>query len=132
MAISGVGYRTDDAKAVRKALRQHGDDLDDLKAIHLGSAEIVERQAEDVEVARETGRLANSIRSAGTKTKAIVRAGYASVPWAGPVHWGHENRPQGGYVIADPFLTDAYEHRESEVIDHYETGLDELRKAAGL
>ncbi len=132
MAIPGVGYRVDGAKEVRKALRDLGDDLDDLKDLHRESAEIVEHQAETVEVPRESGRLADSIRSAGTKTKAIVRAGYASIPWAGPAHWGHDPRPQGGYMIADPFLIDAYERREAEVIDHYEDGLDELRKAAGL
>ena len=126
-----VGYRSDDAKEIRKALRTLGDDLADFKQINQDAVSPVEDQAR-TEVPVDDSDLYNTIRSSGTKTKGIVRAGNASVPYAGAAHFGHDPRPQGGYMLADPYLYDAYTFREDEVIDIYEDGLDRKRKEAGL
>ena len=67
-----------------------------------------------------TGLLAKSIRTFGTQKDAGVRAGKKSVPWAGPVHFGDDQRSQGGYVLPDPFLYDALGARRAEVIDTFD------------
>lgn len=125
------GYRSLDAKRVRRELRTLGDDLSDFKEIHQDAARPVEAQA-GIEVPEDEGGLAGTIRSSGTKTKGIVRAGNASRPYAGAAHFGHDPREQGGYMIADPFLYDAFTFREEDVIEIFEDGLDRKRKEAGL
>lgn len=50
-----------------------------------------------------TGALAGTVRPSGTKTRAVVRAGFARVPYAGPIHWGWPARG----IAAQPFLSDA-------------------------
>lgn len=126
-----IGYRSTDAKRVRRELRKLGDSLDDFKQIHQDSARPVENQAR-VEVPVDGSDLYNTIRSSGTKTKGVVRAGSAAVPYAGAAHFGHDNRPQGGYMTADPYLYDAFAIREDEVIEIFEDGLDRKRRESGL
>lgn len=95
------------------------------KDVNLSAAKVVEREAE-----RRTpvvsGRLRQSGRSSGTKTAGVVRYGRAAVPWAGPVHFGQASRPQGGYVLPNPFLYDAVDSRRQQVFDVYNEHLEKL------
>jgi hypothetical protein len=43
------------------------------------------------------------VRGSGTQAAAIVRAGRAAVPYAGPIHWGWPSR----HIKAQPWLYDA-------------------------
>lgn len=88
------------ARRLRATLRAAGDDLSDLRDVHRSVAGLV---AGATAPPRRTGRLAATVRPAGTKTAAVVRAGFATVPYAGPIHWGWPARG----ITAQPFLSDA-------------------------
>lgn len=80
------------ARELRRSLKQAGDDFEDLKAVHKQVADIAARAGIVRAPVGATGRLRNSIRTSGTKTAAVIRAGYKTVPYAGPIHWGWPDR----------------------------------------
>ena len=108
MAKSPVITRVEGARELRRTLKAAGDDLEDLKAAHAEAAAIVEPVARAKAPRGETGRLAGSVRSSGTKTMALVRAGYASVPYAGVQEWGWPGRN----IPAQPFIVPAAHETE--------------------
>lgn len=80
---------------------------------------------------RGTGWLASTWRGSGTKTRATVRFGGASAPYAGPVHWGTGARPgrRGPHNIRPSrFVTSAAADTESTWVGWY---LDELDRMVG-
>jgi hypothetical protein len=87
-------------RELRRTLRRAGDDMSDLKAAHSRVAAIVVGSASPPV---RSGRLAGTQRGSGTKTASIYRAGFASVPYANPVHWGWPRRG----IRAQTFGTDA-------------------------
>jgi hypothetical protein len=91
MAGREAGLRVQGGRKFRKALADAGVSLDDLKAAHAEAARIVERAA-SAAAPRRSGALAGSLRSSGTKTQGVVRAGGARVPYAAPIHWGWPKR----------------------------------------
>jgi hypothetical protein len=54
---------------------------------------------------------------------ARVQFGSPATPWAGPSHFGHGSpgnpRPQGGWMLPNPFLYNALDQRREQVIDLY-------------
>jgi hypothetical protein len=120
-ALKVEGLRT-----LRKTLKEAGVGLEDLKAAHAQVAAVVVASALP-RVPVDTARLRNSVRGAGQAGAAVVRAGRASVPYAGPIHWGSPSRG----IPANPFLWDAiqasrdewtglYLHHLQDLIDHIE------------
>jgi hypothetical protein len=69
-----------------------------------------------------TGALAGSTRGAGTQTAAVVRAGFASVPYAGPTHWGWPSR----HIKAQPWLFDAAVSSQEQWTGKYLTALQHI------
>lgn len=107
---SGEGYLRHELKGaaqLRRTLRQAGDDLTDLKEANARAARVVEPAARS-KAPVDTGRLASTIRSSGTKTAGVVRAGRKSVPYAGPIHFGWPARG----IPATPFIADAAKQTE--------------------
>lgn len=90
------------AAQLRRTLKAAGDDLEDLKDANTRAAKVVEEGALGL-VPVDTGFLASTIRSSGTKTAGVVRAGSKAVPYAGPIHWGWPARN----IAAQPFAADA-------------------------
>jgi hypothetical protein len=113
--------RVDGAKELRKALKQFESGVSDMKAAHLEGAQVVERRAVQL-VPRLSGTLAASLRSAGQAGAGVVRAGRASVPYAGVQHFGWPARN----IRPKPYLYDALDDRRAEVIDVYEKRVGEL------
>lgn len=75
------------ARQLRASLKKAGVQLSDLREAHAQVAQLVERRAAPG-TPRRTGRLASTLRSSGTKTAAIVRAGRGStVDYARIVHY---------------------------------------------
>lgn len=109
----------DGLRELRRALRRAGNDLEDLKA---ANAEAAGHVASSTNPPRVTGALAGSVRSSGTKTAGIVRAGRAAIPYAGPIHYGWPARG----IPENPFLTHAAQATEPEWIDIYYQHLDKL------
>lgn len=85
MAKSGV--RIEGLNKVVRALIEMGLEVDDLKdAFAKISQEAASKAAEAAP--RRTGRLAGDVRGNRAKSKAVVTAGRASVPYAGPINYG--------------------------------------------
>lgn len=103
----------------RSTLRRAGVDLGQLRAAHLGAAQVVTAAASPP---RRSGRLAATVRAAGTTTAAIVRAGFASVPYAGPIHWGWPSRS----IAAQPFLSEAAQSTEAVWAAVYTTEVQKI------
>lgn len=114
-----------DAKQLRKQLRSLDRSLlKDMRQANKDAAEVVARQAK-IEVPRRTGRLAKSIGVLASQTKGQVRVGSASVPYAGPVHFGWPSRPnkakgwRGGPIRPNPFIYAALDKRRAAVLEVY-------------
>lgn len=80
-----------------------------------------------------SSRVQRTGRVTASKGVARVLFGTPATPWAGPSHFGHGTpgapRPQGGYMIANPFLYDAADQRREQVIDlYYRRTVDAIRK----
>lgn len=114
---------------VRKAIRQIGNEMDRnaakgaLKKMNLEAAELVKTVADGL-VPVQTGKLAATVRAAGSQKSARVRAGYQRVPYAGPIHFGWPDRG----IRPQPFLYEALDQRRSKVIDLYDDRLAKLIK----
>jgi hypothetical protein len=115
------------ADEVRRKIRQMQDAVSktaaksDLKTLHGDAAKIVEQDALGRAPVR-TGKLRQSLRSSGTQRAGVVRAGFASVPYAGPIHFGWAKRN----IRPQPFLYDAKDARRDEVVQSLEQGIDAL------
>jgi hypothetical protein len=96
-AVEVQGLRT-----LRKNLKAAGVSLQDLKDAHAAVARVVVAAAAP-RVPVRTGRLAGTLRGAGQQGAAVVSAGRAAVPYAGPIHWGWPARG----IKAQPFIQDA-------------------------
>jgi hypothetical protein len=106
--------KVEGARELRATLKAAGDSFADLKAANAAAAGIVAPVAAGRAPVR-TGRLAATVRPAGTKVAAIIRAGRAAVPYAGPIEFGWPSRniePQGFIVPAardtEPQWTEVY------------------------
>ena len=119
--------RLEGMREFRKALREMGDDLEEMKGANKEAAEVVARRAAVISPQRE-GMLRDSVDSRGTKTKGYVRAGGRNAIYAGVIHFGWPARG----IRPQPFLYDAADQRESEVLDLYETRVDQIARKNGL
>lgn len=114
-------------RKARRALREAGDDMTELKALHRSLADDVAGTAK-TKVPVRSGRLRNSIRGSGTKTAARVRAGNnrksgpTSVPYAAPIHFGWSSRG----IKPQPFLYEALDIRRQEVVDAYNSQIRDI------
>lgn len=75
-----------------------------------------------------TGTLSGTIRAAATKTSARVKAGYKSVPYAGPIHFGWPAR----FIKPQPFFYDAIDKRRGEIQERYDDLVKRLIKKYDL
>jgi hypothetical protein len=111
----------DGLRTLRRSLKAAGLKVDDLKAAHAAVARIVVGAAQP-RVPRRTGRLAASMRGAGQAGAAVVRAGSASVPYAGPIHWGWPAR----HIAARPFYVDAAAASQTAWTTTYLSALEDI------
>ena len=100
--MSDVGIRVEGARELRRTMRRAGVDMADLKAANAKAAQVVAQWA-GVRAPRRTGRLGASVRGSKAVGRARVVAGGASVPYAGPIHWGWPAR----HITAQPFISEA-------------------------
>lgn len=126
---------------LRATLKAAAGKLEDLAALNLDVAELVAKEArKTAPVGPPSIHVRDTIRAAGTKTAAIIRAGNGKsgakgVGYAMPLHWGYQRRPdRTGHrevVKADPWISQAaqdlaprwtsmYEDRLQQIIDSVE------------
>ena len=116
------GIKIEGLREFNRALRRLPPEYkNEQKAIHKKTAVPVARTAE-ANAPRRSGRLAASIRPQGTQREGRVAAGKASVPYAGPIHFGWPARN----IASQPFLTDALHSEEETVVDIYLIETDRL------
>lgn len=90
--MAGGGVRVEGLNKKIRDLQALGVEVDDLKdAFSTIATEAAEAVASYAPVG-ETGALAASIRGNRAKSKAVVRAGKAAVPYAGPINYGWPSR----------------------------------------
>jgi hypothetical protein len=122
--VGGAPIRADvvGLREVQRDLRKLGDDTKtEMKDTHKAAAEVVVLGAKRL-VPYRTGALANSIRALASNTSGRVRAGSASVPYAGPIHFGWPARR----IAPQPFIYDAMDQRVDEIRGLYDQRINEL------
>lgn len=75
-----------------------------------------------------TGAMASTIRAGRGKTKAVVRAGGARVPYAGAQHYGWPRRG----ITPNPYLRQAVDTTLPRLLDQLDAGIAKLLKDANL
>jgi hypothetical protein len=125
------GLKVDGVRATAEWLQLMGTPDKALKAANNEAAKIVADQARrDAKFkGKSTGRLVRSIRPMSTVTTAIVRAGGANVPYAGPIHWGwlyDKNYFIYKNIAPNPFLAKALGYNRDVILATYKEQVDKL------
>jgi hypothetical protein len=122
-----VGVRVTNLNALVRNLRKAGADMQELKDVNKRVADIVLPVALAL-TPTDGGKLKGTGRTAGTAREAIIRFGFARVPYAGVTHYG----TPAGYVDAkgrakhqepQPWLAEAAASTEPQWIELYWTAL---------
>lgn len=124
-ADSSAGVRIEGLKKLQRAFKQAGVDAQDQKALMHSLGMIVVNAANPPV---KSGALAASIRAGKGKTKAVVRAGGARVPYAGVQHYGW---PAHG-IEPKPFLLQAIQSKETELVNKIDEGVAAILRRAEL
>lgn len=105
MSRSG-GIRVEGLNRVVRALLEIGVEVDDLKEAFSSIADHGARLAASF-APKLSGRLAGDVRGNRARSKAVITAGRASLPYAGPINYGwraHNIEPSGFMQRADQAL----------------------------
>lgn len=106
---------------LRATLRRAAGNLDDLKEANARVGGMVAQWA-GVKTPVRTGRLAASVRPARQAKAAVVVAGGASVPYAGPIHWGWPRRN----IAAQPWMSEAATETQPAWLPVYEHDIQKI------
>lgn len=122
-----VGFKVEGLNAVVRALQELGLETEDLKGAFSTLA------AEGARVAsgfapRRSGRLAGDVRGNRAKSKAVVTAGRASVPYAGPINYGWPARG----IAAAGFMQKADEQMQPRAVQLLEDEINRQIRSKGL
>lgn len=115
------------AAQLRRTLRAAGRELDDLKDANAAAAAYVAAVARTT-APRRSGRLASSLRGNRAAGRARVSAGGASLPYAGPIHWGWPARG----IEPQPWVSEAAEQTQPVWLGMYRNDVQQaLDKVKG-
>lgn len=109
------------AKELRKTLKAAGDDLSELKAVNQAVGNMVVGVARGLAPVR-SGVLAGSIRATRAAGGVGIKAGGASIPYAGPIHWGWPARS----IKANPFISNAALTTEDQWVALYQEEIEKI------
>lgn len=117
-------------------LENAGHDAQDMKTLMHEIGLIVVTAARPMAPV-ETGRLAASLRAGKGKTKAVVRAGGARIPYAGIVHYGTpvsyvDRRGRPVRFMPQPFIIRAFEKTRDRIYRRLFEGIGELLEKNNL
>lgn len=110
-----------------RALTQVGVEIDDLKDVMGGIAALGARFASGF-APKRSGRLAGTIRGNRAKSKAVVTAGRARVPYAGPINYGWKARN----IAPARFMQRADAQVAPRAVQMLEDGVNDVIKREGL
>jgi hypothetical protein len=100
--MPGPVVQVEGLRTLSTTLRRAEQNLDDLKDANARVGAMVAQWA-SVRAPRRTGRLGQSVRAGRQAGAAVVSAGTAAVPYAGPIHWGWRSR----HITAQPWVSEA-------------------------
>jgi hypothetical protein len=127
MARGGEGVRVEGLNALTRDLQKLGAEVDDLKdvfsSIAREGAELASSFAPKV-----SGRLAGTLRGNRAKSKAVVTAGRAAVPYAGAINYGWPVRNITGAM----FMQKADAELSPRAVDMLDAGIDKIIHRLGL
>lgn len=124
--VSGnVEVRVEGLNRTIRALSKAGADAQEMKALMHSIGMLVVNAAV---IPNRTGRLEASVRAGKGKTKAVVRAGGARVPYAGVIHYGWPARN----IAPNEFLRIALQRQQQAVLGTLNAGLDDLLRKNNL
>lgn len=133
MASSPI-VKVEGGRELRATLKLADADLANLKSVHLSVAGIVAGRARQL-APNVTGGLAGTIRPSGTKTAAVVRAGFKRTPYAGPNNWGWPASAAGirGTFAGEHWMNQAARQTEPQWLGLYVAEVDKaLSKIKGI
>lgn len=113
--------QVDGVKELRATMKRAGDDLGDMKDANQAVAGMVAGHAQSAAPSR-SGRLAGSVRGNRAAASAVVKVGAASIPYAGPVHWGWP----GHNIEANPFAVNAAHDTEPQWTQTYLDAIERI------
>ncbi len=120
------------ARALDRALARLEADSTDSNTVK-AAGELVRFTARPKSPSRRVGRTGRVLARRG---QSVIRFGSPATPWAVPSHFGHgspgDPRPQGGWMPAVPFLYEARDEREEEVIDLFLRRTIDVARREGL
>lgn len=120
MAVDGLN-------ALVRDLQKLGVEVDDLKDVFQPIAQMAAKSAASFAPV-QTGNLRDTIRGNRAKNKAVVTAGRARVPYAGPINYGWAARN----IQPALFLQKADEVMGPKAVEMLEEGIDKLIDRLGL
>lgn len=120
VTVKGIGR-------LNRALAKAGSDAGNMRELMHSIGMIAVREAQ-ARVPVLTGTLRDNIRAGRGKTKAVVRAGGARVPYAGVIHYG---TPDNAYQPTN-FLITAIQTRRGEILNRFNQGLEQILRDAEL
>lgn len=121
----GVSVRTTGLAKTARALEKAGADSTDMKQLMYDIGMLVVNASQPPVL---TGRLRASIRAGRGKTKAVVRAGGASVPYAPIIHYGYPARN----IQPRPYLLEALQQERGDVFDKLDDGITAILRKNNL
>lgn len=122
---TNAGFYVVGAKELRAALEAAQGNADLLRNANARVSEFVAGVARFMAPVGDTGNLQASIRGTRQVGRAVVRAGNASVPYAGNRHYGWPGRPnaskgwRGGPITGDFFIIDAAQRTQEMWLADY-------------
>lgn len=136
LTMDGMRVQVRGLDSTLKAIRQAGQGGEDMRELMTSIGSLVAGTARTLAPQGTSGRLAASIRHGRGRTKAVVRAGGARVPYGGVRHYGTPagwrdrlGRPRA--LSPAMFLVAAIDQNRPKVASMVEQGIrDLLRKHA--
>jgi len=127
---------TEGAERLKITLKKASQDLSKLKEVNQSVGKVVVESSRPW-APRRSGQLQATVRSSGTKTAAVIRAGNnRAVPYANPIHWGWPRQRKqkanrhpgirGGDIRPYPWLSRAAQKSEPRWFDLYLTAIDDI------
>lgn len=108
-----------------RALRAAGADVTDVKDLMHEIGQLIVNASQPP---RKAGTLADTIRAGRGTTKAVVRAGGAKAPYAGPINYGWPARN----IASTHFLNDAADREKGEAVATLDRGIAEILRRNDL
>lgn len=125
--MSRAGFHVVGLNEVVRDLQKMGVEVDDLKDAFAKIADEAAQTAASF-APRKSGRLAGDIRGNRAKSKAVVTAGRASVPYAGPINYGWPSRN----IAPAGFMQRADQAMQTRALDLLEDEINQKIREKGL